>query len=114
MTVMTLIGRIAPADVPALRLRARMQLEATGGAGVLVCDVAALEDPDAAAVDALARLQLDARRLGAEVRLRYPSRELLELLALFGLAGVLPVEPMPPAAKAGRRAGTGAPCPGTR
>ncbi|HWT21931.1 MAG TPA: STAS domain-containing protein, partial [Solirubrobacteraceae bacterium] len=97
---------------PALRRRARMQLEATG-AGVLVCDVAALEAPDAVAVDALARLQLEARRLGAEVRLRHPSLELLELLALFGLAGVLPVEATAPAAAAARTGGTGAPCPGT-
>ncbi len=42
--------------------------------------------PDLAAVDALARLQLSARRLGGRVRLRDVSQELAELLDLVGLA----------------------------
>ena len=58
----------------------------------LVCDVAAL-DPDAVTVDALARLQLRARRLGFAVVLRGSSRELRELLAFVGLDEVLRVEP---------------------
>lgn len=58
----------------------------------IVCDAGALA-PDAAAVDALARLQLGARRLGLELRLRQASSELQELLFLFGLAEVLRVEP---------------------
>ena len=57
----------------------------------LVCDVGALV-PDAAAIDALARLQLHARRLGAEIRLRHASRELQELLDFAGLGDVLRVE----------------------
>ena len=60
---------------------------------MLVCDVAALTQPDAGTIEALARLQLTARRLGCRVRLRDPSRELRELLDLFGLADVLRVEP---------------------
>ena len=40
-------------------------------------------------VDALARLQLTARRLGCSVRLRDPSDRLCELLALVGVADVL-------------------------
>ena len=43
-------------------------------------------------VDALARLQLRARRRGWSVRLRDVSRELDELLQLAGLATVLGVE----------------------
>ena len=58
----------------------------------LVCDVHALA-PDAAAVDALARLQLAARRVGLEVRLRHASTELCCLIEFVGLADVLRVEP---------------------
>ncbi len=57
----------------------------------IVCDVCAL-GPDAAAVDALARLQLAARRLGLEIRLRHASKELQVLLAFVGLSDVLRVE----------------------
>ena len=57
----------------------------------IVCDVGALA-PDAAAIDALARLQLAARRLGLEIRLRHASTELLGLLAFVGLSEVLRVE----------------------
>ena len=50
------------------------------------CDVGGPRLPDAATVDALARLQLAARRLGLEIRLRHASSELQELLAFVGLA----------------------------
>lgn len=84
-------GPLTPADAAALCERARSELERSG-AGVLICDVAALTHPDAGTIEALARLQLTARRLGRQVRLRYPSRELRELLDLFGLTDVLRVE----------------------
>jgi hypothetical protein len=58
----------------------------------IVCDVGALP-PDVEAVDALARLQLSARRLGLEVRLRHASSELQDLLVFAGLREVLRVEP---------------------
>jgi hypothetical protein len=57
----------------------------------LFCDVRALA-PDALTIDALARLQLAARRVGREVSLRGASLELVELLELCGLTGVLRVE----------------------
>jgi hypothetical protein len=60
-------------------------------ASTIVCDVGALA-ADAVAVDALARLQLTARRLGLEIRLRDASIELQELLAFVGLRDVLRVE----------------------
>ena len=88
-------GPLTPADAAALCERARSELERSG-AEVLVCDVAALTHPDAGTIEALARLQLTARRLGRQVRLRDPSRELRELLDLFGLPlprDVLRVEP---------------------
>jgi hypothetical protein len=46
--------------------------------------------PDMSSVDRLARLQLAARRLGGEIRLRDPSLRLCELLALAGLGQVFP------------------------
>jgi ABC-type transporter Mla MlaB component len=57
----------------------------------IVCDARGLR-ADAVAVDALARLQLHARRLGVEIRLRQASSELRELLAFVGLHEVLGVE----------------------
>ena len=54
--------------------------------------MAALAQPDCAIVDALARLQLAARRRNRQVRLRNASPHLMELVALAGLAGVLPCE----------------------
>jgi len=45
--------------------------------------------PDVAFVDALARLELAARRLGWSVRLGETSEELAALLDLAGLAGVV-------------------------
>ena len=46
---------------------------------------AALDRPDAVTIDALARLQLTARRLGCRLRLRHASPELRELVAFMGL-----------------------------
>jgi hypothetical protein len=59
-------------------------------ASTIVCDVGAVT-PDAAAVDALARLQLNAQRLGLEIRLQHASSELRELIAFAGLDQVLRV-----------------------
>jgi hypothetical protein len=58
----------------------------------IVLDVGALA-PDAVTVDALARLQLAARRVGRRVRLHDASDELLELITFCGLRDVLGVEP---------------------
>jgi hypothetical protein len=57
----------------------------------IVCDLRSVT-PNAAALDALARLQLNARRLGLELLLRNASSELLELIAFAGLDEVLRVE----------------------
>jgi ABC-type transporter Mla MlaB component len=81
-------GPITRADLPGLCQRVCALLERRG-AGVALCDVRSV-DPDAVTVDALARLQLAARRHGCQVRLRNASDELLELVALMGLTDVLP------------------------
>jgi hypothetical protein len=57
----------------------------------IVCDVGAVP-PDVHAIDALARLQLAAGRLGLEVRLRHASSDLQALIAFAGLREVLRVE----------------------
>ena len=46
-----------------------------------------------ATVEALARLQLAARRMGLDLRLNVVSRELRDLIQLAGLTQVLGVEP---------------------
>ena len=81
-------GPIARGDLPGLCDRI-CALFAQSGASSALCDVRGVE-PDAVTVDALARLQLAARRHGCQVRLRQASRELLELVAFMGLTDVLP------------------------
>ncbi len=88
-TVLALGGPIVRADIPALCERVRVLLEGND-AGLAVCDVGALVAPDAVTVDALARLQLTARRLGHQIVLLDACGELRELLALVGLSDVLP------------------------
>ena len=60
---------------------------------MIVVDVSAIAEPDCGTVDALARIQLGAHRLGQRVVLRGARRELLELVELAGLSGVLRAEP---------------------
>jgi hypothetical protein len=61
---------------------------------VAVCDVDGVE-PDAVVIDALARLQLAAKRNGCRVLLRGSSPELLDLVAFMGLTDVLPCDEAP-------------------
>jgi ABC-type transporter Mla MlaB component len=87
MTDFAIWGPIAHEDLPGLADRVCALLHA-GGPGVARCNVAGVE-PDAVTVDALARLQLAARRLGCEIRLRNASEELRQLIAFMGLRDVL-------------------------
>jgi ABC-type transporter Mla MlaB component len=80
-------GPIARGDLPGLCERVCGLLEQSG-VGLAFCDVSGVS-VDAVTVDALARLQLAARRHGCEVRLRHASHELLELVAFMGLRDVL-------------------------
>jgi hypothetical protein len=57
------------------------------GAEVAAWSIEGPGAPDLALVDALARTQLRARRLGGAIQLRHGSKELLELLDLVGLGG---------------------------
>ena len=85
--VLSLGGPLARADLPALCERGRALLE-TSGADVLVCNASALAEADAVTVDAVARLQLTACRLGSRICVRHAPVELEELLRLTGLAEV--------------------------
>jgi anti-anti-sigma regulatory factor len=82
------VGPIRRADIDALCARVRRVAEASE-VTLVICDVRDLGSPDGEALDALARLQLIARRMGREMRLRNASPELRDLLALAGLADVL-------------------------
>jgi len=80
-------GPITRADLPGLCDRVCTLLNERDAA-VVLCDVHGV-DPDAVTVDALARLQVAARRYACRVRLRHASDELLELIGFMGLTEVL-------------------------
>ena len=80
-------GPIAREDMPGLCDRVCALLERTA-ASVAVCDVAGV-GADAVTVDALARLQLAARRHRCLIRLRGASDQLRDLVAFMGLEDVL-------------------------
>src|SRR4029079_15300382 len=115
-------GPIDRSDLPGLARRGCALLEAST-AEIAVCDVRGVE-PDAVAVDALARLQLAAPRprcrvlpLSAaaarhrcRVILRNASPELLDLVVFMGLEDV--GAPTPRCGQAGRTAETPARCRG--
>jgi ABC-type transporter Mla MlaB component len=79
------------AQVEALCEHIRQVIEGRGSDPV-VCDVAEVADPDAGTVEALARLQLTAVRLGRRVKLVNACFDLQGLLALTGLGEVLPCD----------------------
>ena len=79
-------GPIERSDLPGLCDRVCGLLR--GGAATALCDVDGVQ-ADAVTIDALARLQLAARRTGCHVRLRNASEELRELVAFMGLEDVL-------------------------
>jgi hypothetical protein len=59
------------------------------GVEVDVCALGDLCNPELSVVDVLARMQLEAKRLGGRVYVRNPSCELQGLLELVGLSDVL-------------------------
>jgi STAS domain len=57
---------------------------------MVLCDVGGIRDPDLGTVEALARLQLTARRLGRRMRFRGACGALRDLLSLSGLDDFVP------------------------
>jgi ABC-type transporter Mla MlaB component len=88
--VVVVDGPVPRPAIGALCARFRELLERSSAAQV-VCDVSAVREPDATALEALARLQLTAARLGFSMRLLHPCRRLQDVLDLAGLGEVLPV-----------------------
>jgi ABC-type transporter Mla MlaB component len=83
----TIRGPLQRSDLPGLYARVCALFTANRGA-TLVCDVTGVAI-DAVAVEALARLQLGARRHGCTVRLLSAPRELLDLASFMGLRDVV-------------------------
>ena len=84
----TVEGPILPEDLDELCARICALFRSTQ-ATVALCDCEGVQ-PDAVTVEALARLQLTARRSGCQVRLLNASEDLLQLVAFMGLSDVLP------------------------
>jgi ABC-type transporter Mla MlaB component len=80
---------IARSAVPDLCERLRLLL-AAGEVDLVTVEVGGIAGPDQVAIDALARLQLTARRLGRSIRLRHARAKLRDLLVLTGLSEELP------------------------
>ncbi|MFI7010122.1 STAS domain-containing protein [Streptomyces sp. NPDC050145] len=98
-SVVVLAGPIRPGDAPLLcdQVRAALGGAPPGAdARTVVCDVSAVTSTDLATLDALARMQLAARRAGGRIRLRDPSPRLTLMLGLTGLDGVLSAESRSP------------------
>jgi ABC-type transporter Mla MlaB component len=84
-------GPIERQDLPGLCDRICRLLE-DSGAAVALCDVHGVA-ADAVSADALARLQIAARRRGCQIQLRGASEQLWGLIAFMGLTGVFPAAP---------------------
>ena len=84
-------GPIARDDIPALCERVHVLVESCD-ADPVPCDVGGLDDPDASSIDALARLQLTALRMGRRLGFRDACGELRDLVEFLGLGDTLPCE----------------------
>lgn len=86
--LLVLTGPVRRRDVPELCARLRAAQRASPDAEV-ICDVGAVTTADLPTLDALARLQLTARRGGGGIRLRNPPPGLWALLELAGFDQLL-------------------------
>ena len=89
--VIAIVAPLEPARVAPLCARVAAVLDERP-VRLVVCDVATVSG-DLAAVDALARLALLARRRQTAMRLEHASAELQAIITLAGLADVLPCSP---------------------
>jgi ABC-type transporter Mla MlaB component len=83
----TIRGPLQRSDLPGLYTRVCALFTANPGR-LVVCDATEVAI-DAVAVEALARLQLGARRHGCAVRLLSAPRELSDLVSFMGLQDVI-------------------------
>ena len=85
-----LAGHVERGDVTRLGERAAEAIAGHHGTTV-ICDVHGLRRPDAAAVEAICRIRLAARRARCDLVLRGASDRLAELLELMGLCDAFPL-----------------------
>lgn len=83
-------GCVSLAEIGCWCERLRRRVGEQGEIRVVICDLAAVGQPDLATVDLLARLKLTAHRLGCEFSVRSPGEDLRSLLELTGLDCLLP------------------------
>src|SRR5262245_33226311 len=102
-------GPITRADLPGLSTRV-CELLSGSRPEIAFCDVTGVQS-DAVTVDALARLQLAAQRLGCRVLLRNASPDLRALVAFMGLTDVLPADAPSVRRRVSRRPKTARPLP---
>lgn len=88
--VVVIDGPLSRGRIAALCCEAR-RLLASGPDGLVTCDLGAVVEPDVTVIEALARLQLTARRAGGSIKVWHASRRLRDLLALVGLCDVVAV-----------------------
>jgi ABC-type transporter Mla MlaB component len=93
-------GPLSRADLPGLYRRICELLERSRARRIR-CDVSEIA-VDAVSLDALARLQVAARRRGAEIELVGASAELLDLIEFAGLGSALRTRGAAEARRAGR------------
>jgi STAS domain len=89
--IVTIPAPVARGDAQGLCQRVGDAL-ARSRADTVVCDAHELTDPDAAAVDAVLRLYLAARRHGCRFELRRPPPPLLHMLTLAGMCELFGLE----------------------
>lgn len=65
-------------------------LPSAGHQGVIIVEIGHVTSPDLDTIETLARLQLEASRIGSSIRLNHASPTLRALLALVGLGEVVP------------------------
>ena len=75
---------MTPGDVPGL-CEGVCRLAVEKEADLIVCDLRSVDAADAVAADALARVQLVARRLGCQLRVQHACPSLQRLFELMGL-----------------------------
>lgn len=92
MKVLLFARSIVRADIGPLCERIRVLLDGSDP-DLVLCDVGAVVEADAVIVDALARLQLTAKRLGSGVLVVHACSELRELVTLMGLSDVVRLGP---------------------
>jgi ABC-type transporter Mla MlaB component len=89
--VLVIHGTVTPGAITGLCSRVRTLLD-DPGVDELTCDLSGVVDPDATVLEALARMQLTARRLHRSIRLRHVQPEMRALLALAGLTDIVPTD----------------------